>query len=93
LSFTNPELRTACQDSFVRMARDFEKDLADAKLLHAPKAHFEPKNVAMLYVSIIQGSLMLAKAAEANAVLHENLEQFRCYLQNLFDRPSGKARN
>jgi TetR/AcrR family transcriptional repressor of nem operon len=86
LSFTNPELRNACQDSFARMAKDFESDLADAKLLHAPKADFNPKNVAMLYVSIIQGSLMLAKTAEANAVLHENIEQFRRYLKTLFGR-------
>jgi hypothetical protein len=38
----------------------------------------------MLYVSIVQGSLMLAKASETNAVLHENIEQFRRYLQSLF---------
>jgi TetR/AcrR family transcriptional repressor of nem operon len=84
LSFTNPELRNACQDSFLRTAQDFEKDLAAAKSIHAPKAEFDPKNVAMLYVTIIQGSLLLAKAAEANAVLHENIEQFRRYLQGLF---------
>src|SRR5277367_2784206 len=47
LSFTNPELRGACRDSFARMAGDFEKDLADAKSIHAPKADFDPKNVAM----------------------------------------------
>ncbi len=91
LSFTNSELRNACQDSFTRVAADFEKDLAEAKLLHAPKADFNPKNVAMLYVSIIQGSLMLAKTAEANAVLHENIEQFRRYLQTLFGRRSRLA--
>jgi TetR/AcrR family transcriptional repressor of nem operon len=86
LSFTNPELRSACQDSFARMAKDFEKDLAEAKSLHAPKSDFDPKNVAMLYVSIVQGSLMLAKASETNVVLHENIEQFRRYLQGLFGR-------
>ena len=84
LSFTNPELRSACQDSFARVAKDFENDLAEAKSLHAPKADFDPKNVAMLYVSIVQGSLMLAKASETNTVLHENIEQFRRYLQGLF---------
>ena len=84
LSFTHPEFRSACQDSFSRMARDFATDIAEAKSLHAPKAEFDPKNVAMLYVSIIQGSLMLAKSAESNTVLHENIEQFRQYLQSLF---------
>jgi TetR/AcrR family transcriptional repressor of nem operon len=92
LSFTHPELRSVCQESFVRMANDFEKDLVEAKSLHAPKADFDPKNVAMLYVTIIQGSLMLAKAAETNSVLHENIEQFRRYLQGLFGQ-SSKSRN
>lgn len=84
LSFTNPQLRNACQDSFARMAKDIEGDLAEAKSLHAPKAGFDPKNVAMLYVSIVQGSLMLAKTSETNTVLLENIEQFRRYLQSLF---------
>jgi TetR/AcrR family transcriptional repressor of nem operon len=84
LSFTHPEFRKACQDSFLRTAQDFEKDITEAKSVHAPKADFDPKNVAMLYVSIVQGSLMLAKASETNAVLHENIEQFRRYLQGLF---------
>jgi len=40
----------------------------------------------VLYVSIVQGSLMLAKASESNRVLAENIEQFRAYLQNLFSQ-------
>jgi TetR/AcrR family transcriptional repressor of nem operon len=91
LSFTHPEFRTACQESFLRMAQDFEKDIAEAKAAHAPRADFDPKHVAMLYVSIIQGSLMLAKASEANAVLFENIEQFRRYLQGLFSQKRGAA--
>jgi len=84
LSFTHPEFRSTCQESFLRMAQDFEKDIAEAKSVHAPEADFDPKNVAMLYVSIVQGSLMLAKASETNAVLFENIELFRRYLQGLF---------
>jgi TetR/AcrR family transcriptional repressor of nem operon len=84
LSFTHPELRNVCQQSWLRQAEDFEQDLTEAKALHAPKADFSPKQVATLYVTIIQGSLMLAKAAEANTVMVENLEQFRGYLKSLF---------
>ncbi|MGO8765398.1 MAG: TetR/AcrR family transcriptional regulator [Limisphaerales bacterium] len=93
LSFTNPELRRTCRDTFSRIAEDFEADLAEAKRIHAPKAGFNPKNLAMLYVSIVQGSLMLSKASGSNDVLLENIEQFRSYLQNLFGRtrrPGGK---
>jgi len=93
LSFTNLELRSACQELFMRTARDFADDLAEAKTLHAPNADFDPKNVAMLYVSILQGSLILAKASETNTVLLENIEQFRRHLQSLFgaaSRPAGR---
>jgi TetR/AcrR family transcriptional repressor of nem operon len=84
LSFTNPELRRACEERFARIAKDFETDLAEAKALYAPRLGFDPKGLAMLYVSIVQGSLMLAKAAASNRVLVENIEQFRAHLQTLF---------
>ncbi len=84
LSFTHPELRSACQERFARIARDFEEDLAAAKAAHAPQATFDPKKVAQLYLSICQGSFMLVKAAESNTILVENLDQFRGYLQALF---------
>ncbi len=84
LSFTNTRLRTLCQDLFAAIAEDFETDLAQAKALHAPGAAFDPKRIALLYVSIVQGSLMLAKAAKSRGVLAENIEEFRSYLQSLF---------
>jgi len=91
LSFTHAPLRTICQDKFAAIAKDFEMDLAEAKALHAPGATFDPSSVAALYVSIVQGSLMLAKASESNRVLFENLEQFRSYLQSLFS-PGRKGK-
>ncbi len=63
LSFTHPELRSQCQDLFLRIAKDFEIDLAEAKARYAPEAKFSPKRVALLYVSIFQGSSMMAKAS------------------------------
>lgn len=91
LSFTNPELRNVCEERFAQVGKDFEADLTEAKALHVPRAAFEPKTLAMLYVSIVQGSLMLAKAAESNRVLIDNIEQFRGYLQTLFGRSSGSS--
>jgi TetR/AcrR family transcriptional repressor of nem operon len=91
LSFTNPELRDTCRYALERIAGDFEKDLAEAKAAHSPKIDFEPRSVAMLYVSMIQGSQMLAKVADSNAVLAENIEQFRSYLQSLFGASQSRA--
>jgi TetR/AcrR family transcriptional repressor of nem operon len=84
LSFTHPDLRDVCQQAFLRIAHDFEKDLAAAKEAYAPDASFDPRGLSMLYVSIFQGSSLMAKAAENNAVLVDNIEQFRRYLQTLF---------
>jgi TetR/AcrR family transcriptional repressor of nem operon len=86
LSFTHPELRSQCQDLFLRIAKDFEKDLAEAKAMYAPAAKFSPKRVALLYVSIFQGSSMMAKASETNTVLLDNIEEFRGYLQTLLEQ-------
>ncbi|MDR3458621.1 MAG: TetR/AcrR family transcriptional regulator [Verrucomicrobiae bacterium] len=84
LAATNPELRGLCQAAFLRTAADIEADLTEAKALHAPNAAFDPKKVSLFYVSIIQGGLLVAKAGESNAVLRDNVEQFRSYVQGLF---------
>ena len=38
----------------------------------------------MFYVSIFQGSSMMAKASDTNTVLMDNMEHFRRYLNYLF---------
>ena len=93
MSFINPALRGLCQDAFMQASADVARDLTEAKTLHAPDASFDPKNVAMLYVSIVQGSLMLAKTSEDNRVILENLDQFRSYLQSLFGTSPAKLTN
>lgn len=90
LSFTNPVLRNTCQEAFLRMANDFEKDLAAAKTVYAAGADFSPKSLALFYVSIFQGSSMMAKASESNAVLLDNIELFRRYLQSFFGAPAKR---
>lgn len=89
LSFTNASLRTICDKKFTEIVKDFERDLAEAKALYTPGAAFDPRSLAALYVSIVQGSLMLAKASENNRALLENIEQFRSYLQGLFNQPQS----
>ncbi|MBI1840499.1 MAG: TetR/AcrR family transcriptional regulator [Verrucomicrobia bacterium] len=83
LAFTSPEIRDACHNFFSRIVGDFSHDLAEAKAAHASDAKFDPKAVAELYLAIVQGSLMLAKVADANEVLRDNIEQFRAYLRFL----------
>jgi TetR/AcrR family transcriptional repressor of nem operon len=91
LSSSHPELRRVCQESFCRVARDFEQDLTEAKAQYAPQAGFTPKRLALMYVAMVQGSLMMAKTADSNDILAENLEQFRQCLQSLFGLPQSSA--
>src|SRR6202000_774399 len=93
LSFTNPELRNACQEALMRTANDLEKDLTEAKALYSPNADFDPKKVSLFYVSFIQGGLLVAKAAESNGVLMDNIENFRSYLQGLFGQVKKAGKN
>jgi TetR/AcrR family transcriptional repressor of nem operon len=90
LAVTNPEIGSVCQNFFSRMVRDFSHDLAEAKAARAPDAGFEPEALARSYLAIVQGSLMLAKIAGNNDVLHENIEQFRSYLKLLFGPTDAK---
>ncbi len=90
ISFREPELRKECQEFFLCVAGDFEKDLAEAKAA-CPKAGFEPKHLAMLYVSTVQGSLILAKTTGSNRILIENLQQLRSYEVSLFPKPVGRG--
>ena len=70
LAFTNPELRDLCQAAFLRTAADIEKDLAEAKALHAPKADFDPKKAATT-VHSRPPARCTSSGAHANKALYE----------------------
>jgi TetR/AcrR family transcriptional repressor of nem operon len=84
MALTSPEFREVCNGFFSKIAGDFANDLAAAKAAHAPEAVFEPKRLALFYISLVQGSLLLSKAAGTSDLVAANIEQFRSYLQLLF---------
>lgn len=86
LSSTHPEIRNYCQCAFLGAAEDFERDLVAAKKRYAPRSSLDPTSVARLYISLIQGSMILAKAAQNAAVLEDNVEHFRKYINLLLGR-------
>jgi hypothetical protein len=90
LALTNAEIGEACRDMFSRIATAFEKDLLEAKGKYGARADFDARKLANLYVTIVQGSLVLAKSARNNEVLVDNLEQFRQHIQLLLGH-SGEA--
>ena len=91
MAFANPDLRGICEAYFEKIAADVARDLAAAKEVHEPTYDFDPKSLATMYVSLVQGSLMMAKAAACNDVFKSNIEQFRQVLRSLFREPQSKA--
>ena len=92
VSGTHEGIRCVCENIFDSAASDFERDLAAAKLKHAPEADFGPATIARLYISLIQGSMILAKATKHSAVFGDNVEHLRRYIECLFGKTRLKKR-
>ena len=83
LALTHPRIRASCDDKLTKFAGVVETMLREAKTKHGSHAKFDPKSVATLFVSLMQGSMLLAKARQDKSVLAENLEHFRGYVDGL----------
>jgi TetR/AcrR family transcriptional repressor of nem operon len=83
---THDDIRSACAASLDSGVADFERDVAAAKLKHVPNADFEPASVARLYLTVIQGSMIMVKASKNAAVFEENVAHLRRYIESLFAR-------
>lgn len=86
LSEENREIRTACAKAFSDWSRQFGGELAKAKAKYAPKAAFDPKELATHMIAILEGSLILAKANQDRSVTAKNLLHFKRYLKTLFEK-------
>jgi TetR/AcrR family transcriptional regulator, transcriptional repressor for nem operon len=87
---THDDIRRVCESSMDAGVADFERDVAAAKLKHAPEADFEPASVARLYLTVIQGSMIMVKASKNAAVFEENVAHLRRYIESLFGRSSSR---
>jgi len=88
LAVTHPRIRSRCDEKFSNFARWIQELLTQAKAKRCPRAVFDPAGVALLFVSLMQGSLLLAKARQDKALLGENLDHFRRYVDSLFVKPA-----
>ncbi len=89
---THEDIRSVCESAFNSAVADFERDVAAAKLKHAPSAEFEPASVARLYLTLIQGSMILVKASKNAAIFEENVEHLRRYIESLFGKPHSRKK-
>jgi TetR/AcrR family transcriptional repressor of nem operon len=90
LAPTHLALRAACNQGFARWTEQVARELDEAKKAHPPAVDFDSASLAAHFVSIYEGSLVLAKAAGDAQVLADNVEHFRSYLVTLFGTPRGR---
>lgn len=86
LAPTHPRMRAVCCAAFEATNGGFAAMLAEAKARHKPARDFDPRAVADLFVSVIQGSMILMKAQQDASVGVGNLRQFKDYVKSLFGR-------
>jgi len=80
---THPAIRDACNRAILFHARTVEADLVEAKRLYAPKARWEPLDVALFAQAAIQGAFILAKAQNDAAAARRAIAHLHAYVETL----------
>jgi TetR/AcrR family transcriptional regulator, transcriptional repressor for nem operon len=85
---THPDIRDACNRAILFHARTVEADLIEAKRLYAPKAKWEPLDVALFAQAAIQGAFILAKAQHDAAAAKRAIAHLHRYVALLLTTPT-----
>ena len=86
VSETHPDLRTACAGKFGDLARTIKKELDEAKKMYTPKAGVDTESLAYHFISVLQGSHVVAKATRDTKVIGRNLRHLKEYFHTLFKK-------
>lgn len=86
LAATNPVMRDACEKELNVWTENVARMLKAAKSQHRPDAAFDPEEVAWFLNSLWQGSMLVGKARQSQAMIRANLELARSYVDSLFGR-------
>lgn len=84
LSATNPVIQKACAHELHVWTDNVAKMLTAAKKKHKPKTDFDPKTVAWFLNSLWQGSMLVGKACQSQAMIRANLKLARRFVDGLF---------
>ena len=83
---SSPAIRQQCAQGFEGWAAQFGEELRRAKTRYAPKASFDPKELAEHLIAIMEGSLILGKARNDSMATARHLHHYKRYLRALFGR-------
>lgn len=81
-----PAIQKSCCAGFAEWAHHLGQELARAKARHAPKADFQPEELAEHLIAVAEGGMILGKAQADMSVVAKHLKHFKAYVQSLFKR-------
>lgn len=84
LAATNPVIQSACAKELRSWTENVAHLLGAAKKKRKPATDFDPKAVAWFLNSLWQGSMLVGKACESQAMIRSNLKLARCFVDGLF---------
>jgi TetR/AcrR family transcriptional repressor of nem operon len=88
---TNPDVRAACETSFLTHTQRLAPDIAEAMRQHGVTADVTADSLALHMQCVLQGAFILAKATGSAAVAAQSIDHLRRYFELLF-RPPNKRR-
>jgi TetR/AcrR family transcriptional repressor of nem operon len=89
---SHPALREACRAGIELHADTLVRDIAEARLRHAPDADWTPQSLALFTQAALQGAFVLAKARGDAAAATEAVSHLRRYLELLLPLPHTTKR-
>ena len=92
LAPTNETVRQCCASSFARWVDHFEALIQAAKDARHPGSDLDPRGLAQHGLTVLQGSILLARAHGDVAIIEQQLRHFRHYLAMHFERATAPVR-
>lgn len=87
MAATNPAMREACSVELRFWTDKVAALLAAAKEKHVPVHDFDPVAVSWFLNSLWQGSMLVGKTCESQAMIRANLQLAREFVDGLFQQP------
>lgn len=83
LAPTHPDFQALCAGKFDYWIEEFSANLRNAARAQKPPVKIDARELAALFLAVIQGSLILMKAKKDSAIGSANLLHFRRYVERL----------
>lgn len=89
VSDTHPAIRKICADCFSQWANELRKDLDAANEKYPSRKSPGIEGLAEYIISVMEGSLLLAKAHQNLSITTRNLQHLRQHMEDIFEGKNG----